>query len=44
MLRKDDAAMKDAINKAMAAMQADGSYAKLLAKWGLQEGDIRTPG
>ncbi|MGH7153463.1 MAG: transporter substrate-binding domain-containing protein [Acetobacteraceae bacterium] len=44
MLRKNDTAMKDAIGKALAAMQADGSYDKLLAKWGLQEGDIRKAG
>ena len=41
MLRKDDVAMKDALTKALAALQADGTYDKLLAKWDLQEGDIR---
>jgi polar amino acid transport system substrate-binding protein len=44
MLRKDDAAMKDALGKALSALQADGSYTKLLAKWGLQEGDIGKAG
>jgi polar amino acid transport system substrate-binding protein len=44
MVRKDDAAMKDAISKALAALQADGTYDKLLAKWSLQEGDIRKAG
>ena len=44
MLRKDDAAMKDALGKALSALQADGSYDKLLAKWGLQDGDIRKAG
>ncbi|MFI4981903.1 MAG: transporter substrate-binding domain-containing protein [Nevskiales bacterium] len=44
MLRKDDAARKDPLGKALAAMKADGSYDKLLAKWGLQEGDIRKAG
>jgi polar amino acid transport system substrate-binding protein len=44
MLRRDDTAMKDAISKALAALQADGTYDKLLAKWGLQDGDIRKAG
>jgi polar amino acid transport system substrate-binding protein len=44
MLRKDDTAMKDAIGKALALLQADGTYDKLLAKWGLQDGNIRKAG
>jgi polar amino acid transport system substrate-binding protein len=44
MLRKDDTAMKDAIGKALALLQADGSYERLLAKWGLQDGNIRQAG
>jgi polar amino acid transport system substrate-binding protein len=44
MLRKDDTAMKNAIGKALALLQADGTYDKLLAKWGLQDGNIRKAG
>ncbi len=36
--RKDGAELHDAIQKAFDAMKADGSYKKILAKWGL-EGD-----
>ena len=36
--RKDDAAMATALQKAIDAMRADGSYLKILTKWGL-EGD-----
>lgn len=41
MLRKGDKAMKTAIEQAVALLEKDGTYEKLLAKWGLSEGDIR---
>jgi ABC-type amino acid transport substrate-binding protein len=41
MLRKGDVAMKTAIEQALATLQKNGTYESLLAKWGLQEGDIR---
>jgi polar amino acid transport system substrate-binding protein len=34
--RKDNAELHDAIAKAFASMQADGTYSRILAKWGLQ--------
>jgi polar amino acid transport system substrate-binding protein len=37
--RKGEADMHDAIDKAFNAMKADGTYHKILAKWGL-EGDV----
>lgn len=44
MLRKGDAALKQAVTEAIGKLEADGTYDKLLAKWGLQEGDIRKSG
>lgn len=41
MLRKDDTALKQAVSQALARLEAEGTYEKLLTKWGLQEGDIR---
>jgi ABC-type amino acid transport substrate-binding protein len=41
MVRKGDAQVKAAIEQALAAIQKNGTYDSLLAKWGLQEGDIR---
>ena len=41
MLRKGDAPMKAAIEQALDALRKNGSYEKLLAKWGLQEGNLR---
>ena len=42
VLRKDDAAAQTAVSKAFAAVEASGEYDKILDKWRLQEGDIRT--
>jgi polar amino acid transport system substrate-binding protein len=44
MLRKGDAAMKAALDKAMAALIADGTYDKILKEWGLSDGDVRNNG
>ncbi len=44
MLRRDDAALKQALAEALGRIEADGTYDKLLAKWGLREGDIRKAG
>jgi len=44
MLRKDDAAMREALAAALAKLEADGTYDRLLAKWQLSEGDIRKAG
>jgi polar amino acid transport system substrate-binding protein len=44
MVRKDDSEMKQALAAALARLQADGTYDKLLAKWDLSEGDIRKAG
>ena len=44
MMRKDDTALKQAVSAGLARLQADGTYDTLLAKWGLQEGDIRKGG
>lgn len=41
MLRKGDGALKAAITEAFAKIEADGTYDKIMAKWNLQEGDIR---
>jgi len=41
MIRKGDTAMKTALADALAKIQTDGSYDKILAKWNLGEGDIR---
>jgi polar amino acid transport system substrate-binding protein len=41
MVRKGDAGVKGALQQALARIQADGTYHKFLAKWNLQEGDIR---
>lgn len=40
MIRKGDAAMKNALEAAMKAIESDGTYKKLLAKWHLEEGSI----
>jgi polar amino acid transport system substrate-binding protein len=44
MMRKGDEAMKAALEKAMAALLADGTYAKILKEWGLSDGDVRNNG
>lgn len=41
MLRLGDTAMEHALTAALAHLEADGTYGRLLAKWGLEEGDIR---
>lgn len=41
MLRRDNAPLKQALTEAVSSLQANGTYDKLLAKWGLKEGDIR---
>jgi Bacterial extracellular solute-binding proteins, family 3. len=37
-VRKDDGELRTAIESALNAMKADGTYTKILTKWGL-EGD-----
>jgi polar amino acid transport system substrate-binding protein len=44
MMRKDATALQQAVSAGLARLEADGTYDKLLAKWGLQEGDIRKGG
>ncbi len=44
MLRKDDVALKQAVSQAVGRLEADGTYDRLLVKWGLQDGDIRKSG
>jgi polar amino acid transport system substrate-binding protein len=41
MLRNDDAPLKEALTSAIRTMEGNGTYDRLLAKWGLKEGDIR---
>jgi polar amino acid transport system substrate-binding protein len=38
--RKGDKAIGDPVSKAFEAIKSDGTYANLLKKWGLQDGDI----
>ena len=44
VMRKGDVAGREAVARAFAAVEASGDYEKLLAKWQLGEGDIRTVG
>lgn len=44
MVRLGDTAIERALSAALAHLEADGSYDKLLQKWGLEEGDIRKAG
>lgn len=44
VVRKGDKSTEDALTGAFAAILADGSYDKLLAKWNLADGDIRKTG
>jgi len=44
MVRKDDAAMAAAISQAVAALRSNGTYERLLAKWGVQDGDVTKGG
>jgi polar amino acid transport system substrate-binding protein len=39
--RKDNSALHDAIAKAFAAMQADGTYTRILTKWNLQLDELK---
>ena len=39
--RKDSTELHDGIAKAFAAMQADGTYSRILAKWGLQLDELK---
>jgi len=39
-LRKNDAALEDPIKAAFEMMKSDGSYAAVLAKWNVSDGDI----
>ncbi|MDE2571657.1 MAG: ABC transporter substrate-binding protein [bacterium] len=41
-LRKDDRQLRDALQAALKAIIADGEYDRILAKWGLQQGALRT--
>ena len=42
-IRKGDKPMHDAVSAAMAALQKNGEYDKILQKWHLENGDIRKP-
>ena len=42
-IRKGDKPMHDAVSAAMAVLQKNGEYGKILAKWHLENGDIRKP-
>jgi polar amino acid transport system substrate-binding protein len=42
-VRKGDKPMHDAISAAMAALEKNGEYDKILDKWHLRNGDIRKP-
>ena len=39
-LRKGDTAVADPVKAAFALMKSDGSYAAVLAKWNVSDGDI----
>ncbi len=41
MLRKGDDALKAALTQALANIEQNGTYTRILAKWRLEEGDIR---
>jgi len=41
-VRKEDRQLRDALQAALKAVVADGEYDRILAKWGLQEGALRT--
>lgn len=40
-VRKGDSGLLAALQQALAAIEQDGSYAKILSKWGLSSGDVR---
>jgi polar amino acid transport system substrate-binding protein len=40
-LRKNDAALEDPIKAAFAQIQSDGTYASILTKWNVSDGDIK---
>ncbi len=40
-ISKDDTALIDGVKGALTAMIADGTYLKILSKWGLQDGAIK---
>ena len=42
-IRKGDKPMHDSVSAAMAALQKNGEYDKILKKWHLENGDIRKP-
>ena len=42
-LRKDAGSIKTAVQAAFTAVQEDGTYDRLLNKWGVKDGDVRTP-
>ncbi len=42
-IRKGDKPMHDAVSAAMAVLQKNGEYDKILRKWHLENGDIRKP-
>ncbi|HXQ66206.1 MAG TPA: ABC transporter substrate-binding protein [Alphaproteobacteria bacterium] len=42
VVRKGDVAMSDALSEGLKRIEADGTYGKILAKWNVEEGDIRS--
>ena len=42
-VRKGDAAIEDPLKAAFTALEDDGTYDRLLTKWGLKDGDVRKP-
>lgn len=41
-IAKDDQALIDGVKDALSAMIADGTYLKILTKWGMQDGAVQT--
>ena len=39
-MRKNDAALEDPIKAAFDKIKSDGTYASILAKWNVSDGDI----
>ncbi|MGH6644908.1 MAG: ABC transporter substrate-binding protein [Bradyrhizobium sp.] len=40
---KTDVALRDAVNKALAELMADGTYSKILQSWGVEQGALKEP-
>ena len=40
---KSDTALRDAVNRALGALMADGTYLKILQSWGVEQGALKEP-